>query len=119
LKRAPREVAGRLLAEARARAGAAPAPTAQRRLGSGAGVWQLFTMSNATLPDALRPLVHQEVDALDDVGLETVHRVILRMRLAQSLERLDGMADEKHAKGVMERLPEIIAEVRARRRAQA
>jgi hypothetical protein len=59
------------------------------------------------------------VDTLDDVGLETVHRVILRMRMEQSLERLDGMADEMRAKGVMERLPEIIAEVRARRRAQA
>jgi hypothetical protein len=81
--------------------------------------WQLFAMSNATLPEELRPLVHQEVDTLDDVGLETVHRVILRMRMEQSLERLDGMADEMRAKGVMERLPEIIAEVRARRRAQA
>lgn len=76
-------------------------------------------MSNATLPEELRPLVHQEVDTLDDVGLETVHRVILRMRMEQSLERLDGMADEMRAKGVMERLPGIIAEVRARRRAQA
>jgi len=76
-------------------------------------------MSDATLPEELRPLVHQEVDALDDVGLETVHRVILRMRMEQSLERLDGMADEMRAKGVMERLPGIIAEVRARRRAQA
>jgi hypothetical protein len=59
------------------------------------------------------------VDALDDVGLETVHRVILRMRMEQSLERLDGMADEMRTKDVMDRLPEIIAEVRARRRAQA
>jgi len=59
-------------------------------------------MSNATLPEELRPLVHQEVDTLDDVGLETVHRVILRMRMEQSLERLDGMADEMRAKGVME-----------------
>jgi hypothetical protein len=76
-------------------------------------------MSNATLPEELRPLVHSEVDMLDAVGLETVHRVILRMRMEQSLERLDGMADEMRAKGVMERLPDIIAEVRARRRAQA
>ena len=76
-------------------------------------------MSNATLPEELRPLVHQEVDALDDVGLETVHRVILRMRMEQSLERLDSMADEMRVNGVMERLPGIIAEVRARRRAQA
>lgn len=76
-------------------------------------------MSNATLPEELRPLVHSEVDTLDAVGLETVHRVILRMRMEQSLERLDGMADEMRAKGVMAHLPEIIAEVRARRRAQA
>ena len=80
---------------------------------------RLSAISTATLPDSLRPLVHQEVDALDDVGLETVRRAILRMRMEQSLERLDGMADAIHAKGVMERLPEIIAEVRARRRAQA
>jgi len=76
-------------------------------------------MSTATLPEELRPLVHQEVDKLDDVGLETVHRVILRMRMEQSLERLDGMADEMRVKGVMEHLPEIIAQVRARRHAQA
>ena len=74
-------------------------------------------MSNVTLPE-LRPLVHQEVDTFDDAGLETVHRVILRMRLEQSMERLDGIADEMRAKGVMEQLPEIIAQVRARRRAQ-
>ncbi len=108
---------GRLLAEVRARADAEA--TSQCRLGSAAVVRQLSAISNATLPEALRPLVHQEVDALDDVGLETVHRVILRMRMEQSLERLDGLADEMQAKGVMERLPEIIAEVRARRRAQA
>lgn len=76
-------------------------------------------MSNATLPEELRPLVHQEVDTLDAVGLETVHRVILRLQMEQSLERLDGMADEMRVKGVMERLPEIIAQVRSQRRAQA
>ena len=40
------------------------------------------------------------------------------MRMEESLGRLDGMADEMREKGVMERLPQIIAEVRARRRAQ-
>jgi len=63
--------------------------------------------------------VYREVDALDDIGIETVHRVILRMRMEESLGRLDSMADEMREKGVMERLPQIIAEVRARRRAQA
>ena len=108
---------GRLLAEVRARADAEA--TSPCRLGSAAVVRPLSAISNATLPEALRPLDHQEVDALDDVGLETVHRVILRMRMEQSLERLDGLADEMQAKGVMERLPEIIAEVHARRQAQA
>ena len=75
-------------------------------------------MSTATLAEELRPLVHQELDTLDDEGIETVHRVILRMRMDQSLERLDGMADEMRTSGVMERLPEILAEVRARRRSQ-
>ena len=55
----------------------------------------------------------------NDIGLETVHRGILRMRMEESLGRLDGMADEMREKGVMERLPQIIAEVRAQRRAQA
>lgn len=68
-------------------------------------------------PDELRPLVHRAVDTLDEVELETVHRVILRMRMEQSLDRLDTMADEMREKGVMDRLPQIIAEVRARRRA--
>ena len=80
---------------------------------------KLPCMSTTTLPEELRPLVHREVDALDAVGLETVHRVILRMRMEESLERLDGLADEMREKGVMERLPQIIADVRARRRAQA
>jgi hypothetical protein len=76
-------------------------------------------MSTATLAAELRPLVHKELDTLDDEGIETVHRVILRMQMEKSLERLDGMADEMRTNGVMEQLPEIIAEVRARRRAQA
>ena len=62
--------------------------------------------------------MHRGVDALDDIGLDTVHRVILRMRMEKSLGCLDSMADEMREKGVMERLPQIIAEVRARRRAQ-
>lgn len=69
--------------------------------------------------EELRPLVHREVDALDGVELETVHRIILRLRMEQSLERLDTMADEMRVKGVMDRLPQVIAEVRARRAAQA
>ena len=80
---------------------------------------KFLRMSTPTLPEELRPLVHREVDALDDIGLETVHRVILRMRMEESLGRLDTRADEMREKGVMERLPQIIAEVRARRRAQA
>ena len=76
-------------------------------------------MSTPTLPEELRPLVHREVDALDDIGIETVHRVILWMRMEESLGRLDSMADEMREKGVMERLPQIIAEVRTWRRAQA
>ena len=54
-----------------------------------------------TSPDELRPLLHKAVDTFDDVELETMHRLILRMRMEQSLDRL----------------PQIIAEVRARRRA--
>ena len=69
-----------------------------------------------TSPDELRPLLHKAVDTLDEVELETMHRVILRMRMEQSLERLDGMADEMREKGIMDRLPQIITEVRARRR---
>ena len=70
-----------------------------------------------TSPDELRPLLHRTVDTLDEAELETVHRVILRMRMEQSLDRLDTMTDEMREKGVMDRLPQIIAEVRARRRA--
>ena len=83
------------------------------------GLDKFLGMSVTTSPEELRPLVHREVDALGDIGIETVHRVILRMRMEESLERLDTMADEMREKGVMERLPQIIAEVRARRRAQA
>lgn len=75
-------------------------------------------MSTATLAEELRPLVYQELDALDNEGVETIHRVISRLQMEQSLERLAGMADEMRASGVMDRVPEILAEVRARRRAQ-
>ena len=70
-----------------------------------------------TSPDELRPLLHKAVDTFDDVELETMHRVILRMRMEQSLERLDGMEDEMQEKGIMDRLPQVISEVRRRRRA--
>ncbi len=76
-----------------------------------------MSTSASTSPDELRPLLHRTVDTLDDVELETVHRVILRMRMEQSLNRLDTTADEMREKGVMDRLPQIIAEVRARRQA--
>ena len=50
-------------------------------------------------------------DTLNEVELETVHRVILRMRMEQSLDQLD--TDEMRENGVMDRLPQIIAEVRS------
>ena len=92
---------------------------AEFRVGTIRNMNRLPRISITTLPEELHPLVHREVDALDAVGLEAVHRVILRMRMEESLERLDGMADEMRDKGVMARLPQIIADVRARRRAQA
>lgn len=58
-------------------------------------------MITATFAEDLRLLVHRELDTLDDESIETVHRVILRMRMEQSLEPLDGMADEMGASGVM------------------
>ena len=73
---------------------------------------------SATSPEELRPLVHREVDALDGLELEAVHRISLRLRMEQSLERLDAMSDEMRVKGVMDRLPQVIAEVRARRAAR-
>ena len=89
------------------------------RVGTIRSLDKLLRMSTPTLPEELRPLVHREVDALDDIGLDTVHRAILRMRMEESLGRLDSMANEMREKGVMERLPQVIAEVRARRSAQA
>ncbi|MCW5558254.1 MAG: hypothetical protein KIT22_10540 [Verrucomicrobiae bacterium] len=75
-----------------------------------------MTTPTANGPDALRPIVHQELDALDPIELEAVHRLILGFRMDRSLERLDALADEAREQGALARLPAIVAEVRARRR---
>ena len=75
--------------------------------------------TNRTATEPLRPLVHRELDELDDLELDAIHRLILRLRLDRSLDRLNDLADAAREQGALDRLPEIIAHVRARRRARA
>lgn len=78
-----------------------------------------MTTPTGAFPEPLRPLVHRELDELDDVELDAIHRLILRLRLDRSLDRLNDLADAARERGALDRLPQILADVRSRRRACA
>jgi hypothetical protein len=63
-------------------------------------------------PHQLRPLLHAEIDRMDDVNLAVLHRVALQLELEDVVARLDAGFDEDHADGKLSRLPEIIKEAR-------
>jgi len=74
-----------------------------------------MTTTTVSRPDELRPVVRGELEDLDPVELDAVHRLILRLRMDRSLDRLNELADDARGRGALDRLPAILAEVRARR----
>jgi hypothetical protein len=63
-------------------------------------------------PHQLRPLLHAEIDRMDDVNLAVLHRVALQLELEDVVARLDAGFDEARADGKLARLSEIINEAR-------
>lgn len=67
----------------------------------------------------LRPKLHAKIEQLDGDELAVVERVLRQLEINRTVAELDAATDELRAKGMLERLPQIIAEVRAQRRAGA
>ena len=57
-------------------------------------------------PKELRPLLHAEVDKLNDDNLLVLHRVVLELELDEITERLDEGFDADRAAGKLARLPQ-------------
>lgn len=69
-------------------------------------------------PKELRPLLHAEVDKVNNDSLLVLHRVALELELDEITERLDEGFDADRAAGKLARLPDIISEARAATRAR-
>ena len=70
-------------------------------------------------PEAIRPLLHAEVDKLGDENLRLLHRVALELELEEVTGRLNEGFDEDRVAGKLERLPAIIESARAALRARS
>lgn len=64
-------------------------------------------------PSELRPALHAKVEQLDGEALAILHRVALQLELDQLVGEVDGDFDNLRAQGGLDRLPEIVREVRA------
>lgn len=64
-------------------------------------------------PKELRPLLHAEIDKLQDDSVAVLHRVALQLELEEVSARVDAGFDADRAAGKLARLPEIIREARA------
>jgi hypothetical protein len=74
-------------------------------------------MSEMQLPEQLRPLLHEKIEALDAEHLALLHRVLLQMEVEELADKLGAAFDADAEDLRWSRLPEIIRECRARRRA--
>jgi len=74
-------------------------------------------MSETHLPEQLRSLLHEKIEALDTEHLTLLHRVLLQMEAEELADKLGAAFDAHSADARWSRLPEIIRECRARRRA--
>ncbi len=52
-------------------------------------------------PSELRPLLHDEVERLDDGSLDLAHRALLEIELQQLGAELDDLADDARGSGRM------------------
>lgn len=78
----------------------------------------MSTTLHSSDPVEIRPLLHAEIDRLDDDDVAVLHRIALELELEAVTRRLDAAFDEVRAAGKLERLPEIIREARAAIRAR-
>lgn len=70
-----------------------------------------MSVTLATDPGQLRPLLHAEVDRLSDELLGVAHRVLLEIELHQLVGSLDDAADA--AKPTLESIATAVAEHRS------
>ena len=70
-------------------------------------------MPTTLQPSELRPALHAKVEQLDGEALAILHRVALQLELDQLVGEVDGDFDKLRAQGGLDRLPEIVREVRA------
>ncbi len=76
----------------------------------------------ASLPtdsQALRPLLHAEVNKLGDENRRLLHRVAMELELEEVTGRLNDGFDEDLRAGKLGRLPQIIQTARATLRARS
>jgi hypothetical protein len=66
-------------------------------------------------PEKLRPELHQKIDQMDGEHLELLHRIVLKLELEQLAEDLDQKFDTARDEGKLDRVDDIIREVRSRR----
>ena len=76
-----------------------------------------ITLATSSDPEILRPLLHAEVDRLNDEHLDLAHRALLEIELHQLAGDLDDAADAAHNAGklTMESIAAAIAEQRTLR----
>ena len=68
--------------------------------------------STLPIPKDLRPQLIQRLEDLDEAGLLLVHEVLLHIEKEQLWHQISDEFEQDRQSGVMERLPEIIREVR-------
>lgn len=73
--------------------------------------------ATAELP--ILPRLHREIDDLDAVELIAVQRVIARLKMVRSLEKLNGLADARATSVSDAEISAWVTEVRQQRRAGA
>jgi hypothetical protein len=69
----------------------------------------------ATIPAAekLRPEIIQRIEAMDDNSLLLLHRVLMHMEKDRLWRELSAEAEDDRRSGKLDRLSEVIREVRA------
>ena len=64
-------------------------------------------------PEQLRPELHRRIDSMDAQQLELLQRMLLKLELADVTDSLHETFDAARRAGKLNRLDEIIREVRA------
>ena len=65
-------------------------------------------------PEKLRPELHQRIDQMDAEQLTLLHRIVLKLELERVTDDLDNRFDAARAEGKLDRVEELLQDVRAR-----